>query len=796
MSELCRKLTYKIDNMRKTLLLIAASLFNIGAAYSQLVDVTSTYVNNASFEDCEAVAVTDCYGYSTTTPLGTGHSLIANYATAGGYDYESTSWKLVEQNTNANGDVVSYGNKVQYSKSGFEDVPAAGPNITSGSKALCFCGNNNLVYKQTNSVTLPAGSYKMTVNIYAYNGAYSSVQPTTKIKTFTGFVDNDGTEYFSEERSDNNEIVLNSNAWNQEVVYFELAKATTGHIQVSYGAQYFVVVDDIRLEGESGVVTSQLSKVVTKAKALNAELSDATLTSAISSAEAFLENPTSQDDVTTQVETLYAAMATALSASSGVVDITSAYLENPSFEAERKNPWTWGDKSGIIGEAGEMYQPFIDGEKFAEFTSGGSITQTISNLPAGFYALDAKVNGASYLILGNSTDSKTICTGGKDPVFLRYYPAIFQMKTPADIVVGVFGNGKFRVDDFHLFYGKDAASLEARLLVDVKAVAQSILDNQSFSAVTGSERSDVQTALEGNDAATVNRNVNTFVTSLDSYNDFAKKKTDAANYTQAVYPYASATIFEDIQKIVDADATSRSNATELTTQLEALFFQAYVSNAYCEGVEKTDYTSLIKDANVTEEASGWAVQNMALVQLAKTKAWKNPKTGESDIVVFGTSSSYNYNEAEKKALVLKQTISGLPAGKYVLSVTMMATTSLTAFVFFDSSGNQYGKMVGKGTASGGKYGAGWNDYTIPFTKSDDGAQLIQIQATPANNYSKELYLDNFRLYLLKDDGTGIESIHNSQSTNHDDAWYDLSGRKVSKPSKGLYIVNGKKVILK
>ena len=139
-------------------------------------------------------------------------------------------------------------------------MPASGPNATSGSKALCFCGNNNLVYKQTNSVTLPAGSYKMTVNIYAYNGAYSSVQPTTKIKTFTGFVDNDGTEYFSEERSDNNEIVLNSNAWNQEVVYFELAKATTGHIQVSYGAQYFVVVDDIRLEGESGVVTSQLPR--------------------------------------------------------------------------------------------------------------------------------------------------------------------------------------------------------------------------------------------------------------------------------------------------------------------------------------------------------------------------------------------------------------------------------------------------------------------------------------------------------------------------------------------------------
>jgi hypothetical protein len=777
---------------KKTLLITTAALaLFAGNVQAQLVDVTSQYITNPGFEECEAVEITECKGYGTTVH-GNGHCLMLESSVAHGYDYASTGWQLVEQNKNANGGVVSYGNKVQYSKSGFEDIPAAGPTANSGTKALCFCGNNNLIYKQPAEVTLPAGSYKMTVNIYPYNGAYSSSQPTTKVKTFTGFVGNDGTEYFSEERSDNNEITLNSNAWNQEVVYFELTKPTTGHIQVSYGIQYFLVIDDIQLEGETGIVTSGLKKVITKANVLNAKLNNSELATAIQNAEAFIANPTSQDEVTTQTETLYTAMGTALSASTEVVDITAAYLENASFEAERKKPWVWGDKSGTISEPDEMYQPFIDGIKIAEFTQGGSILQTISNLPAGYYALDAKLNNAAYLILGNSADSKTICTGGKDPIFLRYHPAIFQMATPADVVVGVQGSGKFRADDFRLFYGKDAASLEARLLVDVKADAQAILNNESFSAVTGSERTAIETAIEGNDAAAVNRAVNTFITAIDSYNAFTKKKKDAANYTQAVYPYASATIFETIQEIVNTTATSASNATDMTTQLDDLFFQAYVSNAYCEGVEKTDYTENIKEANIAAATEYWATQNMAVIQLTSSKAWKNPKTNEADNIVFGTSSSYNYNEATKKALILKQTIAGLPAGKYVLSITMMASTNMNVYVFFN--GNQIGTMVGKGTASGGKYGAGWNDYTFEFTKTGDDAQPIQIQATPANNYSKELYLDNFRLYLLSTDPTGIQTVN--RQTTDSKAVFDLQGRRIAQPGKGLYIVNGKKVIIK
>ena len=40
----------------------------------------------------------------------------------------------------------------------------------------------------------------------------------------------------------------------------------------------------------------------------------------------------------------------------------------------------------------------------------------------------------------------------------------------------------------------------------------------------------------------------------------------------------------------------------------------------------------------------------------------------------------------------------------------------------------------------------------------------------------------------------IDEIVNSKSSNS--KWYDLQGRRVSNPTKGLYIVNGKKVVIK
>ncbi|MCR5315523.1 MAG: hypothetical protein K6E52_06480 [Bacteroidaceae bacterium] len=50
------------------------------------------------------------------------------------------------------------------------------------------------------------------------------------------------------------------------------------------------------------------------------------------------------------------------------------------------------------------------------------------------------------------------------------------------------------------------------------------------------------------------------------------------------------------------------------------------------------------------------------------------------------------------------------------------------------------------------------------------------------------------LRMVFDDDTSIEAI--SHNAAEQEGIYDLQGRKVNQPSRGLYIVNGKKVMIK
>ena len=230
-----------------------------------------------------------------------------------------------------------------------------------------------------------------------------------------------------------------------------------------------------------------------------------------------------------------------------------------------------------------------------------------------------------------------------------------------------------------------------------------------------------------------------------------------------------------------------TDATNMKKELETACFNFYVSNAYCEGVARTDYTANILGANATADATGWGVKNMTI--RTDKAGWKNPKTNETDKVVYGvTSEWYQTNGTTKEASILKQVLNGLPAGDYVLSMTMMGSTNLEVYVFFNAELIGMARTIG--TSGGGKYGAGWNDYVFHFTKADNTDMPLQLQCKPETNY-KDWYVDNFRLYLLNNGTVGIQTV--SPETTSSDAVYDLQGRRVAQPGKGLYIINNKKL---
>ena len=92
------------------------------------------------------------------------------------------------------------------------------------------------------------------------------------------------------------------------------------------------------------------------------------------------------------------------------------------------------------------------------------------------------------------------------------------------------------------------------------------------------------------------------------------------------------------------------------------------------------------------------------------------------------------------------------------------------------------------------------DKSVLFIKG--GNTLTYPTATANMNgfraYFQLLNANNARSFNMNfDDGetaTGIIELTNTNSTNATNSYYDLQGRKVANPTKGLYIVNGKKIV--
>ena len=52
------------------------------------------------------------------------------------------------------------------------------------------------------------------------------------------------------------------------------------------------------------------------------------------------------------------------------------------------------------------------------------------------------------------------------------------------------------------------------------------------------------------------------------------------------------------------------------------------------------------------------------------------------------------------------------------------------------------------------------------------------------------------IVLVKKETTGIENVANSKEQTANSLFFNLAGQRVHNPRKGLYIVNGKKVMMK
>jgi hypothetical protein len=117
-----------------------------------------------------------------------------------------------------------------------------------------------------------------------------------------------------------------------------------------------------------------------------------------------------------------------------------------------------------------------------------------------------------------------------------------------------------------------------------------------------------------------------------------------------------------------------------------------------------------------------------------------------------------------------------------------------------STSNVDGKYVPNNMLAASKwFAAGWYENSVLATNNIAATLKLGIKGTVSNTGYWTIF-DNFRLYYYggytTDDVTPVDHIMAEPGMADNAPYYDLSGRRVQKPIRGLYIQNGKKVVVK
>ena len=267
-----------------------------------------------------------------------------------------------------------------------------------------------------------------------------------------------------------------------------------------------------------------------------------------------------------------------------------------------------------------------------------------------------------------------------------------------------------------------------------------------------------------------------------------------------------------------SDIEERLAAAESVTSLSSLVAEAQVAGmAFLQQVTAVDaskpfdLTYLLVNPTLDENADGWSV-----------------------------AATVNYGCAEfyEKTFDFNQTVKGLPAGTYAFCVQGFqrpgSTTNsyqdykagnnkVNALVYADSKSTKMAhicdtilsRKIGKGTESAvtsGKYVPNdmqsanayfqkgfYENRVLGEVASDNGSLKVGVKSTSMPSAYWVIF-DNFRLYfygkMSADVVTAIREIGSGTNRQTKNEVFDLQGRKVMNPTKGLYIVNGKKVLVK
>ena len=206
----------------------------------------------------------------------------------------------------------------------------------------------------------------------------------------------------------------------------------------------------------------------------------------------------------------------------------------------------------------------------------------------------------------------------------------------------------------------------------------------------------------------------------------------------------------------------------------------------------------LESVETYKSTAGWS-DYAALIQMPNTKV------GDYSWVSFfddGKAYEVDANTTVYKASLTSTTLTLTAVGgnqiisagnAVVLRSTSAPVLTETATVSTaDFSGNELHGSASSVASDGTLYALSYKSGTLGFFKVKNGTSIPAGKAYLSTADAAREYFE----FTYGNDATSIESVASSHQAIANGQYYDMQGRKVSKPTKGLYIVNGKKVIVK
>ena len=187
----------------------------------------------------------------------------------------------------------------------------------------------------------------------------------------------------------------------------------------------------------------------------------------------------------------------------------------------------------------------------------------------------------------------------------------------------------------------------------------------------------------------------------------------------------------------------------------------------------------------------------------RTNSWTIEFVSGNNSNLNGGNNLNNCAESYHAAFTLSQVAASAPKGTYTLTAQGFyrqddnVEESAPTFFLNDVKADVPVRTGTEGSMSSASESFTNGLYTIvPIAAYINDGETLKVGVTNGENVHQWVIFDNFRLmyYGADDITTGISEVSSERPVT--DAVYNLSGQRVEKAAKGLYIQNGRKYIVK